>query len=661
MKWILKGLAWLSLTVLFILILIILCVRIPYLQNRIVKQVLSVLETRIDTRVSLKSIYLAFPKKIVLHDLYLEDQHADTLLFAGTIEVDTDLWKLFSQRVGFNYIQIDNAVLNIKRAERDSSFNFDYIIDSFAGDDLDTTKTAWTFVPGDVNLTHTSIRFHDLFGGNVLDATLGALDLKLSELDLIKSIYKFSYFELLDSRLSLRMYSDRMDTTTSNQDISTPVSIDFDIDEAHLNNVSLHYFNIVNDQKIDIELGDLSVQTDKVDLKNRNVELEKLQIDNSYISYQVREDSISPSRPSGNILLDLDFGWQVQLKELKLYNDSFQYDVLNLPLTRQGIDFNHLSILNLNTSVHDIELRDKRIGAFIDNLSFSERNGFSLQSLTSKFWLTDTSLTMENLRAETLTSSLDLNMVADFGSLSQGDFSYEKARFKLNTHDSFIALHDILFFAPSMLDSSSIQLPDEMMLSVAADLKGSFDDLQIDHLKLKTLDSTLVILTGNIKGLSEWREALINVKLDQLLTTSQDMKLILPDSLIPSAVMLPDWISLEGNFKGTMNKAEFVADLESDFGKMDAEIHYDLSSVKSYDVKMSADNFNVGALMAQEKLGAITIDAEINGSGITKESLDATIKASVSELRFNQYDYKDFEIGGSVKNSILNGIASPGR
>ena len=654
----LKGLAWILLSGMLILLVIILAIRIPYVQNKIVQEAVSFLEERIGTKVTLKSIYIAFPKKIVLEELYLEDQHADTLVFLGRISLDTDLMSLLQHRIELSTIQIDESVIHISRAKNDSAFNYDYIIDSFSADKSDSTQTPWTFVPGTLQLNNASVLYQDLLTGNEVDAILGFFDLNVEEFDLVKSTYKISFFELLNSRLSFTQSSDRMDTTTSDQDVLVPLAIDFDMDEAHLNNVSLHYFSILKALKVDIELGDLSVHTDKIDLKNNSIALEKFQMDNSFLSYQIKGNIAGATRPSEKVVIDLDFGWDVKLKELSLSNDSFQYDILNSPLTRKGIDFNHLSILNLTTSVHDIAIGGKSIGAFIENLSFSEHNGFSLQSLTSKFLLTDTNLIIKNLRAETLSSRIDLNTVADFGSLSQGNFIYEQARFRLSTRDSFIALQDILFFAPSMLDSVSIQLPDQMMLSVAADLKGSIDDLEIHQLKLKTLDSTTVVLAGNIKGLSEWREALFHVKLDQLLTTDHDMKLFLPDSLIPSSIILPRWMSLKGTYQGTMNKAEFVADLKSDFGKMDAAIRFDLSSVKSYDVKMNADSFSVGALLAQEKLGALTMNAEIKGSGITRESVDAKVKATVSDLRFNQYDYKDFKIDGSVKNSILNGIAS---
>src|SRR4051812_40373494 len=103
-KRVLKIFGWLFLSVIVLLILGIVAIQLPPVQNRIVQKAVSFLENKIGTKVSLDHISISFPKEIVLEGLYLEDQKKDTLLYAGKFSVDTDLWALTQHEIQLNEI-----------------------------------------------------------------------------------------------------------------------------------------------------------------------------------------------------------------------------------------------------------------------------------------------------------------------------------------------------------------------------------------------------------------------------------------------------------------------------------------------------------------------------------------------------------------------------
>ena len=116
----------------FILVLlIIILIQIPPVQNFARKKVVSYLETKLDTKVEIGRIYIGLPRDVILSDIYVEDRQKDTLFSGGEISVDISLLKLLNNQVEVNEIHFEDIVANVKRQLPDTAFNFQFIIDAF--------------------------------------------------------------------------------------------------------------------------------------------------------------------------------------------------------------------------------------------------------------------------------------------------------------------------------------------------------------------------------------------------------------------------------------------------------------------------------------------------------------------------------------------------
>src|SRR5688572_20512474 len=65
----------------------------PPIQNFARKKATAWLSTKLNTKVEIGKIYLGFPKKVVLENVYIEDQKKDTLLSGGALKVDISMMK----------------------------------------------------------------------------------------------------------------------------------------------------------------------------------------------------------------------------------------------------------------------------------------------------------------------------------------------------------------------------------------------------------------------------------------------------------------------------------------------------------------------------------------------------------------------------------------
>ncbi|MEP7237820.1 MAG: AsmA family protein, partial [Ferruginibacter sp.] len=143
------------------------------------------LENKLKTKVIIGSINYSLPNSIELNNIYLEDQKKDTLFFGEKIAVDISMLKLIWGNTDVQKVALKNVFLNVYRGEKDSSFNYQFIIDAFAGSKpkVAATKdtTALKINLGRLILAQVSLRFADKNGGTDFTAAIKSLDASLSK------------------------------------------------------------------------------------------------------------------------------------------------------------------------------------------------------------------------------------------------------------------------------------------------------------------------------------------------------------------------------------------------------------------------------------------------------------------------------------------------
>lgn len=120
-------------TLLFV-ILIVIFIHTPPAQNLLRNKAVAYLEKKLKTRVEIGRVHFTLPKKIVLEDIYIEDQQKDTLIAGGTIRANLSFFKLFSNEVEIDHLQLQDITARVRRILPDTAFNFKFIIDAFAVD-----------------------------------------------------------------------------------------------------------------------------------------------------------------------------------------------------------------------------------------------------------------------------------------------------------------------------------------------------------------------------------------------------------------------------------------------------------------------------------------------------------------------------------------------
>ena len=116
-------------------IIIFITLSIPFVQNKAKDFALGKIKPMLNTEATIGNINLQLLNSVRLRDLYVEDQNRDTLLFAGRLDVKFNPLGLLNNKLQFYTVNLEDFTANIYKETPDTTFNFQFIIDTFASKD----------------------------------------------------------------------------------------------------------------------------------------------------------------------------------------------------------------------------------------------------------------------------------------------------------------------------------------------------------------------------------------------------------------------------------------------------------------------------------------------------------------------------------------------
>ncbi|MBL4594657.1 MAG: translocation/assembly module TamB [Flavobacteriales bacterium] len=173
-------------------------------QTTLVKQYLKSLAKKLDTDISVGSIDVSLFNKLIITDLYVEDLHQDTLLYAKRLVVDIKEFSLKEKKIILDEVELTNAFFNLQKYKGEEGTNLSFIIKHFAI--TDTTKSKWIFKLNNAELNkirfdYDNNNYEELLAGvDYKHISITYLNLSVSEIDFVNKgidckINQLKFFE----------------------------------------------------------------------------------------------------------------------------------------------------------------------------------------------------------------------------------------------------------------------------------------------------------------------------------------------------------------------------------------------------------------------------------------------------------------------------------
>jgi hypothetical protein len=609
------------LTIFVILLIIFFLIQTPFIQNYARGKAENYLSRKLKTRVRIGGLSIAFFSSVSLRDVYVEDRKSDTLLYAGVIDVQVRMLGLLHHDLDIQQVRLDNLTVKIKRQLPDTSFNFQFIVDAFAGPPSpqpDSSKSQPMKI-GMQSLLLNKIRFvyKDTVSGNDIAVWIGHSLTRIDGIDLAALKFDIPQFEMDGMQARVLQGSSLPQTSFPSPQTSS----------------SLHQKSSSLPQLI----------------------LGKIALSNSQIDYRNTVSKLSASAQLGSLMAHVqhvDLGKTIfQLKDLQIDSTGATFDDDSQKKQKQGMDYAHLKVRQFTFSGDNLAYSADSISGTILKSSMAEQSGFRLVRLQTKFFYSDHRIGLKDLILQTPGSLLQRSASLQYAALAGMMKNPARTLVDLDLANSRIQVKDILTFAPALSTQPVFSHPGDTWL-LNARAGGTLDALKIQTLQFSGIQDLRLDVAGRVLHPFDTRRLSADLRLGRLSGSRTALLSLLPKGTLPQNITLPDRFNLSGKLTGTMDN------LQSDLVLMTSSGTIWLrgwahqirsSSAATYDLDLRTKALQLGRIL-QDSLqwGAVTAEFTAKGRGYDIHTADTRVTGRVDAATVRQYTYRAFSVDGSV-------------
>ncbi len=651
---------WLLAIPLSIIVIAVIALQFDGVQAYLTGKATGYLSGKIKTKVTINKITMAFPKMLSIEELYIEDRQKDTLLYAGSLKVDLDLWALLSNKVLINAFELDNASGHISKTGTD--FNFDFILQAFSpSKEKKQQKSAsapWEFTLKSVGLKNIFFTYRDAQSGLITNIRLGEFESKIKVFDLIQRNIRFGTVALknTDAYIQTGSVASTQSSTTAAQPFILQVA------ELTLDSVKTSYKDMAGKQNLELMLGHLLMKETSADLENLNFETNELLLSGTRVIYTVEQQALPTLVTAMTAKVPEPIKWRVEAKNVMLHDNAFSYQDHNKLILKQGFDQNHLFIKDLALKAKDLVADPSAITVDLKHLSLKEKKGFELKKLSAAILFDTTQVKLSRFNLETTNSKIIGSFALRYPFIRHLQENTSDLAVNLQFRKTLVAISEIQFFLPGILNDSIFNPDQKTFVSLNGAITGRPDDLRFNNFEIKTHQSTLLSVSGSVKNITDPKNLFLQINAFRFTSSEKDVNAILSKKIIPNEVRIPANFEFAGSLSGYLQN--FDADLraKTSIGLLSAKVKMRPeagNTPQPYDIRLSTYNFDAGKLLNQtDLLGAITLTAALTGSGFNFDSLAADVSVNVLSAVFKKYEYRNLLVNGRLQQKQFSGKVS---
>lgn len=350
--------------------------------------------------------------------------------------------------------------------------------------------------------------------------------------------------------------------------------------------------------------------------------------------------------------------WELKCRDITLNNILFAYKDENDTAKTEGINYSDILCKKVNGKLTDIHFVKDTILFGIENLTAHEKCGFVLGGLSAATSVSSKGIILNNMRIITPDSRVYGSYQMLYNKYSDFPDYIEKVKMKAHFDSTWVQVADIAYFAPVLKDI-------HQTVFITGDVNGRVGSLKGKNLKIHY--QTATYFDGNVEltGLPNVHEMILNIKVNKLMTTRSDLETMpVPPFAEGKTLQVPDnmaslgTISFHGSFNGFLNDFVAYGTFSSALGNAscDMSMKENMDNKRLfYKGKLKSTGFDIGKFLKIDKVGVIALDANIDGSGVESDKVDAKLNGTITRFDAMGYSYKDAKVEARFSKKIFDG------
>jgi hypothetical protein len=601
-----KVVGYTILGILLLFVIVWVALQIPQVQTFVVRKATQSLSEKLNTTVRINRVNIDFFKTIVLEGIYLEDQKQDTLLYAGELRVNLAVLSLMNKTIHVNDIALENALVNISRAPKDSTYNFAFIPEAFASSDTnaqDTTASAWKFDLSEVNLQKVRFVLNDQYEGNELNMALNSFVLDVETLGLEEQFPKINDISIDGLQLAFAQPQPEADT-----------------------------------------LAAIAAETTKLDTLAGSV---KKAIADDTLQNNATQQADSVKTPFN------DSGYRLAISNFNIRNTHLRYDVKGAPEAEKGMDFSHLDIRNLVLEIANIRVGANDFALAVNNFAFQEKSGFDLQEFALNFQADMPMVQAELQRFRTANSVLDNGLLVRMQSIDDTDNFLDNLHLNATFDQDSLGMRDLAYFTNAL---DTLPALDGQHVFLHGGLRMDGTNATINHLRAAVNDANYVVINGRADNIDNLQEMRLDLGMQPLQINPGFVASFVPAGTLPPEIFKLGNIQLRTNLTGMLRNMRGDINLQTAAGQaaMNFKAGTDTSFNNNWiDATLTLDQLDLEKLLGPESnMGKVSLTAQVDGRRSGKVIDVNSAAVNVKSFRYNQYTYQNIRLNGSYLNEV---------
>ncbi len=661
----LKILLGVILVPLAILGLVALLIYVPPVQKLLRGKAVNFLEKKIGTPVQLDRLALRFPIGVSLGGLLVHQENGDTLLYAGSLKTRASLNALLHKRISLSSVDLADVRATVTQ-ERDSVFNFDYIIKAFQGDTLKAkapadTTAGWGFSIGSVSLERVRIDL-DLKPSRLqMTLDLGSLDLGLTDFDAKAKKFILNDLAIAHTRVDMRIAS-KPPVPDTYPDLENPFAgLDVRFSEIDLEDVHFTMKDVVKGDSLWLDLPKAQLEADRMDFSQQLLALKEVKLDAPVFgmfspSAARVADTVKVTPP----WLDRNDGFRYYVRDMQISAKHLGVDGGTFAMYRDSIapprklfDPERLKLTSANLDLEGVVFSNDSIAAQVKQLKFTNGPKGQKMALRTDISATPTRVSLSNGDLAFSGNELKFSVLAEPHDLTAAYRTPEQVPLRV---------HASAALEPEQLRPLLTQFGLERFMPTAFTEKmdtriaviGSFTRLDSAMLKMDGDQGSSVHLRAKGRNIQQWRTADLDADLDRF-ELGAGFRQVLQSFTKPGTIM-PRRLSAMAHVQLRQGVADAQLDVDSDMGAVKGTASASGLQARIPDnikADLAINGLELQHFTGDTTIGKVSLTLKVDAKALNSTSRSGLLQLRPSELRYHGEDLSSLKLDGRLQGDSV--------
>lgn len=436
-KILLKGILWVFIGLIALVILVPILLYVPFVQDFAVKVATTEIEKSTGMKMEIGKLRLGFPLRLNVDKAVIVQANGDTMLTAGKVSVDVKLMPLLKGEISVAGAELDSAFYQMENSD----------------------SLMWI---------RAHVRYADIDNSDI-NLKAGTINLTKAEID--------------GAKIRLRMLEDTTAVTPTDTANSTAWKIHADLIQLKNLNYSMSMETLIDSLGCNIPLAEL--RDGNVDMETKKIYGQSLHIDSVSATYLYPLTTKSDTTETATETTPSSEMWTINADILRLTaKDALYAESGHAPLA--GFDPSYIQGNNIVIEVDSFYNKGTSIIVPVKKISATERCGLQLYA-DGKFSMDEKSMKVQDFIIETLRSNLKFS--AEMG---VGDLMTDTKLPLMLVGNGRIDPNEVAMAFPDMRQMLAPINP----VSLSADIEGTSGSLDIKEINVIVPDMARLYAEG---------------------------------------------------------------------------------------------------------------------------------------------------------------------